>query len=418
VRKDLAARLEVVLGPEAVVAGGEGLTLHPSSEEEVSAAVRTCRETRTPLTPVGGGTHAEVGGPVPEGAVRVSLSRLSGLVEHDDANLTATAQAGMTVAAVQSALRQRAQFALLETARPERATLGGVVASNLNGYRRTAYRSLRDLVIGMRVVTGNGEIVKAGGKVVKNVAGYDMCKLFVGSLGTLGVITEITARVEPVPEAEATLLLGPAVGESPGAGGVAEIAGALTGSPLLPTAIALINRAAARRVIGEEGETLLVRLEGFPAVIERGEREIRALAGGQVRRLDATAHTSIWDRLSALGWEGPDGLIRLIVPRSELAGAWATLGRATGSAEMAADLLSGTIWVVPGPQAFAGMVETLASMAERSGGHLLIARLPSGLAPLPASQRWRPAPAALPLMAGLKNTFDRDGVLNPGRFLV
>ncbi len=384
----------------------------------MAEAVRECRETRTPLTPVGGGTHAEVGGPVPDEAVRVSLSRFGALLEHDDANLTVTAQAGMTVAGLQAALRTRAQFAVLDTARPERATLGGVVASNVNGYRRTAYRSLRDLVIGMRVVTGNGEIVKAGGKVVKNVAGYDMCKLFVGSLGTLGVITEITARVEPVPEAETTLLIGANGGDASGARGAVQLAGALAGSPLLPTAIALLNGPAAHRVTGEDAERVLVRLEGFPAVIERQEREIRALARGEPRRLEAAAHASMWDRLHAFGWDGPNGLVRVILPRSDLAGAWLTLARAAGSAEMAADLLSGTLWLVLGSQGFAGIVETLASMAERSGGHLLIARLPLGLPPLPALQRWRPAPAALPLMAGLKNAFDPEGILNPGRFLV
>jgi glycolate oxidase FAD binding subunit len=416
-RDDARSRLESALPPAAIVARGEELTLHPFSEEEISAAVWICRETRTPLAPVGGDTHVEVGGPVPPQAVRLSLSRLNGLVEHDDANLTVSAQAGMTVAALQSVLRSRDQFAVLETARPERATVGGVVASNINGYRRTAYRSIRDLVIGMRLVTGNGEIVKAGGKVVKNVAGYDMCKLFVGSLGTLGVITGITARVEPAPEAEATFLLGGG-GQGPGANGAVAIAGAMADPPLLPTAVALLNRAAARRVSAGEYATVLVRMEGFPAVIERGAREIRARAGGEPRRLEGPAHTSVWDRLGALGWEGPEGLIRVILPRDELADAWVALDRAVGSAEMAADLLSGTIWVIPRVEAFAAVVETLASTAERSGGHLLIARLPTGFAPLPAAQRWRPVPASLPLMAGLKHAFDRDGILNPGRFLV
>ncbi len=404
------ARLDSLFPPEAVVARGEELTLHPSSDEEVSAAVRICRETRTPLIPVGGGTHAELGGTVPGQAVRLSLSRLSGLVEHDDANMTVTAQAGMTVAALQSVLRQRSQFAVLDTARPERATLGGVVASNINGYRRTAYRSLRDLVIGMRVVTGNGEIVKAGGKVVKNVAGYDMCKLFVGSLGTLAVITEITARVEPLPEAEATFSLG--------AGPAFPTAAVLADPPLLPTAVALLNRGAATRVSGEDQEMVLVRVEGFPAVIERSGREIRARAGGEPRRLEPADHTAYWDRLAALGWEGPNGLVRVILLREDLADVWAALERGAESAEVAVDLLSGTIWVVPEDQGFATVVEILAQTVERSSGHLLLARLPADLAPLPPAQRWRPAPAALPLMAGLKHAFDSDGILNPGLALV
>jgi len=402
VRDGLAGRLEEVLGAEAVVATtDQGLTLRPPSEDAVAAAVRLCREAHTPLTPVGGGTQMEVGGPPAGDSLRLSLSRLNALVEHDDANLTITAQAGMTAAGLQAALAQSRQFAVIDTPRPDRATLGGLAATNLNGYRRTAYRSIRDLVIGMRLVTGTGEIVKAGGKVVKNVAGYDMCKLFVGSLGTLGVITQMTARVEPLPEAEATLVLSFQGDTGDGAHDALEAAVRVAGSHLLPTAVALVNTAAALRVTGEPRAAALVRLEGFSAVMERQERDVRAVGSGETRRVEAPEHASMWGRLLALGWDGPGGLIRMTMPRSALPAAWRALDPIVGVGEMAADLLSGTIWVAAQPEAFPGVAAIIASLVEDAGGHLLIVRMPHALTPLPARDRWRRAPPGQPRLGGV-----------------
>ena len=126
-----------------------------------------------------------IGNPPRQIDVVVGLERLNQLVEHDQANLTATIQSGHRLASLQEILKRQNQFLPFDPPAPARATVGGVVATNLNGPRRGYYGSVRDLVIGMKVVLASGEEIKAGGKVVKNVAGYDMCKLFVGSLGTL-----------------------------------------------------------------------------------------------------------------------------------------------------------------------------------------------------------------------------------------
>src|SRR5205814_10527279 len=112
------------------------------------------------------------------------------VLDHDDANLTVTVESGISWAALQSLLPEEGQFVPFDPPFPERSTIGGIVAATLNGPRRSCYGSVRDLVIGMKVALISGEQIKAGGKVVKNVAGYDRCKLFVGALGTLGVITE------------------------------------------------------------------------------------------------------------------------------------------------------------------------------------------------------------------------------------
>ena len=132
--------------------------------------------------------------PPPRAGIVLSLRRLGRLLEHEPGDLTVTAEAGMTVAGLQTALRARGQWLSLDPPDAERATLGGVVAANASGPRRQLYGTVRDLLIGLTVVTADGALVRGGGKVVKNVAGYDLPKLFVGSYGTLGIIVETTVQ--------------------------------------------------------------------------------------------------------------------------------------------------------------------------------------------------------------------------------
>src|SRR2546422_2491144 len=188
----------------------DGLVPHircaPQDTSQLSAALRICGESGAAVIPWGGGTAMHWGNPPTHADVVVSLEHLNRLVEHDDANLTATVQAGMCVAPLQDLLAARGQFLAIDPPDPPHATIGGTVAANINGPRRLAYGGVRDLVIGMKMVLASGEQIKAGGKVVKNVAGYDMCKLFVGSLGTLGVITEVTFKMAPLPETFRTIV--------------------------------------------------------------------------------------------------------------------------------------------------------------------------------------------------------------------
>ena len=137
-----------------------------------------------------------------------SLRRLGRLLEHEPGDLTVTAEAGMTVARLQTALRARGQWLSLDPPDAERATLGGVVAANASGPRRQLYGTVRDLLIGLTVVTADGALVRGGGKVVKNVAGYDLPKLFVGSHGTLGIIVETTFKLRPLPDEERLVAVG------------------------------------------------------------------------------------------------------------------------------------------------------------------------------------------------------------------
>ena len=209
-------KLRALVGASHVVEGielaryvVEGRTplaaVFPGSIDEAAACVAAAADGGVAVIPWGGGTAVDAGAPPAAVGIVLALSRLSGLVEHEPGDLTATVGAGMTVGALQTALRERGQWLSLDPPDADRATLGGVVAANAFGPRRHLYGTMRDLLIGVTVVTADGAVVRGGGKVVKNVAGYDLPKLFVGSYGTLGVIVEVTVKLRPCPEDERLL---------------------------------------------------------------------------------------------------------------------------------------------------------------------------------------------------------------------
>ena len=193
----LLRSLAEVVGPSHCLSGAErapyvidGRTpcgvVFPGSVEEVARVVREAAAVGVPVVPWGGGTQMHRGAPPGDGAVVVGLRRLGRVLEHEPGDLTATVEAGITVETLQVALGARGQWWPLDPPAPAEATLGGVLAANTAGPRRHGYGTARDLVIGLRVVAADGQLVRAGGKVVKNVAGYDLVKLYIGSLGTLG----------------------------------------------------------------------------------------------------------------------------------------------------------------------------------------------------------------------------------------
>src|ERR1051325_7974275 len=207
----------------------------PANEEHLSTALRLCAEHDAAVIPWGGGTAMVLGNAPRRMDVVISTERLAQIIDHDHANLTVSAESGVILADLQGQLANQHQFAAFEPPFPHCATIGGIIAANLNGPRRSYYGSVRDLVIGIKVVLIGGEKIKAGGKVVKNVAGYDMCKLFVGSLGTLGIITEATVRMSPLPEAARTMVVSGRLSD------VLLVADEIFRSQLNPTAIFVQN---------------------------------------------------------------------------------------------------------------------------------------------------------------------------------
>ncbi len=195
----LADHLTTITGPQYVRQHEETITISPANTQQVSEILQFANENGLTITPIGGGTKQSWGNPTKTN-IHLDLTRLNHVIEHPWQDLTCTVQAGCTWQHLQQTLAKHGQFVALDPLWPERATVGGILATNDSGALRHRYGSLRDLVIGMTLVLADGTIARSGGKVVKNVAGYDLCKLVTGSLGTLAVITEATFRLHPLPQ--------------------------------------------------------------------------------------------------------------------------------------------------------------------------------------------------------------------------
>jgi len=170
----------------------------PGSAEQAAAIIRFAAENKLPVVPYGGGTQQGIGSPPPADFLALSTRRLTAGFQHEPADMVATVPAGMTLGALQEALGKNGQWLPLD-GDPQYATLGGLIATDHSGPRALGYGTLRDMVLGMTVVNGDGVIRKCGGKVVKNVTGYALEKLYIGSLGTLGLVTEVTFKLRPLP---------------------------------------------------------------------------------------------------------------------------------------------------------------------------------------------------------------------------
>ncbi|MCA9156305.1 MAG: FAD-binding oxidoreductase, partial [Planctomycetales bacterium] len=173
-------------------------TEQPTSPEALAEVVREAHETETPVYPIGGGCSLNFGLPAKKPGIGLSLTALHRVIDYPARDMTITVEAGATMAQLRDTLLAERQKLPIDVPLTDRATIGGVVATNWNGPRRYGYGAVRDFVIGIGAVDGRGRAFKGGGRVVKNVAGYDFCKLLTGSLGTLAVITQVTLKVRPL----------------------------------------------------------------------------------------------------------------------------------------------------------------------------------------------------------------------------
>ena len=414
----LKQRLQSALGPDAVSADTDSLNLHridgvtprlvttPASAEQVGAVLKACSEAGATVIPWGAGTAMALGNPPRQIDVVIKLAKLDRVIEHDAPNLTVTAQCGMTLNVLQSRLAAQKQFAPIDAPFPARATLGGIVAANLNGPRRGFYGSVRDLVIGMKVVLAGGESIKAGGKVVKNVAGYDMCKLFVGSLGTLGIITEVTFRVAPAAECAATF-----IGRGTPAQAQRFIA-ELSLSQLLPAAVFLLSEKT------EKDWRVAAWCEGFTETVERHLREFQSMTGrfGMAQEVARDErHIELWERLSDFPLQPDRVVYRVTLPRAAIFDFLERI-KDWNSTEIISDTSMGTIWLeFPASKTALPRFSEVESMARERRGHAIVFSAPGALkAPI---NIWGPAPPTLSLMREIKRQFDPNELLNPGRFL-
>lgn len=390
----------------------------PGSEEAVAAAVASAYAAREPVLVEGRGTKRGMLRPV-QAARTLSTRGLTGVTLHSPNELILSARAGTTVAEVEAKLAAAGQHLigeppdlsglLGEGQGTSQATLGGVVAANLSGPRRVAWGAMRDHVMGVRFVNGTGEVLRSGGRVLKNVTGLDLCKLLAGSHGTLGVMTEITLKVLPAPERTGTLALAGLDARQ----GVATLTAALR-SPFGVSGAAWLPAEAAARapeLAGMRGGVALVRIEDFaPSVTYRVGR-LRDELGGEA--LEDAASRALWRRIrdaAVLPAAEEDGLWRVSVRPS--AGPAVAAALEAAGARLFLDWGGGLAWAA-GP-ATAATHEAVRAAAQAHGGTWTVVRAPESLRA--AMDVVPPEAAALArITRRVKAALDPAGILNPGR---
>src|SRR3989441_1266564 len=214
--------------------------LAPASADELAEAVGAADRDGQAVAPVGGGTQLDLGMPPARLDVVIDTTALDRVVEYEPADLTITVEAGIRFSTLQRLLAEQGQFLAFDPPAEDAATLGGLIATNASGPLRFAYGTARDLVLGTRVVNPDGVLTHAGGRVVKNVAGYDLNKLYIGSLGTLGIIVELSLKLAPIAPA-----LDSVVGQMPDLDAARELVNGVVHSPLSPLAVELLGPGAA-----------------------------------------------------------------------------------------------------------------------------------------------------------------------------
>ena len=244
------------------------LVFAPEKSEDAAALMAELAAQRLVVAFVGGGTQVGLGAPPERLDAVISTRRLNQIVEYAPSDQIVVAQAGITLSALQQKLAEAGQRLALDPPWPDRATLGGIVASNAFGPLRTRYGSIRDLIIGIHFIRADGVAARGGGKVVKNVAGFDLPKLLVGSLGTLGLITTVTCRLHPLPEKQVTLLM-----PNRTAASVRALVAQIRAAQLEPAAVVALREGT--------GFAVSVRFEGFQAGVEDQKERLISLVSPQ-----------------------------------------------------------------------------------------------------------------------------------------
>jgi glycolate oxidase FAD binding subunit len=279
--------------------------VYPQSQLQLSEAIALAHENKWRVLPCGNGSKIDWGGLASSAEVVVSTSRLDQLLEHAIGDLTVTVEAGMDFVQLQSILAEAGQFLAIDPAYARRSTLGGIVATGNAGSLRHRYNSVRDMLIGISFVRYDGEIAKAGGKVVKNVAGYDLMKLMTGSYGTLGVISQLTFRLYPLPEASGTVIV---KGSNEA---IARLRTELLSATLTPTAVDVLSSSAMSHLEYGENMGLAIRFQTIAASIQEQSDRVQELAKTvqlsqplKVTVINEPAEAETWQQINNLFWHG------------------------------------------------------------------------------------------------------------------
>jgi glycolate oxidase FAD binding subunit len=394
-------------GPADAVAGIQPqMIFEPGSETELVAALRYGNAAGLGVVPRGGGTKVCWGNPPVRADLILSTARLNRVIEHAWADLTVSVEAGCTIQNLQDTLAQRGQRIAVDPLWPERSTVGGILSTNDSGSLRIRYGALRDLIIGVTIALADGTLASSGGKVVKNVAGYDLPKLATGALGTLGVITRANFRLHPMP-----MNLQSFTFAARDLGDANRVMLAVQDSRLTPTGLQA-------RFAAGTAPSVDVRFEGTVAGLAAQAVALRKLAApaAETASSDAVWHApeSLWSsaeaaaiaKFSVLPASVAETCGRIRHLADSLSVQWRAVVQGTGLGWLRLEASDAS--------AVHEVLYTLRPELERVGGSLAVLNRPPAM---PAIDAWGSGGDAYPLMLSVKQQFDPRATLNPRRFI-
>ena len=399
----------------------------PTSVQEIQDILQFAAKQDLSVIPAGAGTKLGIGNLPPKVDVVLAMTRLNSVIEYEPADLTVTVEAGIRLADLQKELAKHRQFLALNPPYAERCTIGGIVATNTSGSFRLRHGTARNQVLGMRVVHANGTVVKSGGKVVKNVAGYDLNKLYIGAFGTLGIITEVALKLSPIPTRQAIV-----ASEFQNIQNAVNTGLNIVSSQTLPMFVNLFINFDPRypEPLGQRKFTLVTGFGGDPETVawqsvqsqeimeQNGGKGVTIIVDESQQHLQETIQ-----EFSADNGNTEKVIVKVNLKRTDIAefsehiigASW------THDAQMMALLGNGVLYlsisVVPETdfQALSDVLMALRQSVLEMQGNFIIETAP------PELKRhidvWGPVGNTLHLMKQIKTKFDADGLLNPGRFI-
>ena len=378
----------------------------PKDEKQLATVLSIANDAGIAVIPRGGGTKLDWGNSPKNAQLILSTARLSRIVEHAWADLTVTVEAGCTLQSLQKTLAQHGQRLAFDGLWPERATIGGVLSTNDSGSLRLRFGALRDLIIGVTIALPDGTLASSGGKVVKNVAGYDLPKLVTGAFGTLGIITRAVFRLHPLPRATKSFSF---AGDNSQA--VQQHILAIQDSQLAHTALQI-------RCAAGEPPSADILFEATDAGLAAQESQLRKLLGPT--RVELSSE-SIWNARQNL-WDPPSNttlLSRISLLPTNIAKTLDSLQSIGNSQSVSSRMVLqatgvGMVRLEGSPPQSLAAVEQLRGELQSRGGSLVVLRRPAELHPIDA---WGDAGDTVLLMRAVKHQLDPKNTLNPGRFV-
>jgi len=443
--KEILGKKNVSDAPEKLekysVAGKiPALLLFPTSSDQIAEIMKLAKRDGKKVLVAGNSSQRHFGSAIEAFDWCISLNRMNNIIEHEAADLTVTVESGVTLPRLQKFLNQQRQFLPLDPFGADIRTLGGIVATNSSGAFRLLYGTCRDLVLGMKVVLPDGTIIRAGGKTVKNVAGYDLSKLFIGSMGTLGIIVEITFKLFPLPVQSQTLCA-----EFEKFDGIPKLIQSIGSSNLVISRCEYFNAAFIEKYLAKEFRSkaphcLLFNVQGqaemVNATIEKLQQMLTARGGKNIQNFFQKDDTNLWNKISSLsstehkfqpGLHGQvsipkaffEQVINAIHKYSIENGFSIAIQAHAGNGII--NILGGELIAERGePDRYRRQIETLRQIAQSYQGNLVVQYMTvtSEVTVMSAPELiWGKPGGDFPLMKTIKAKYDSHSVLAAGRFI-